>query len=145
MKKHWGDKAHPGSVLAVGLRADEDARVGLYGEHATYRYPLREWGWNERDVLKYVAAQGVTVPPRTDCAVCPYQRLADWYWLWRNWPSFWAQGVGWEKQTGHTFRSAQRDTWPAPMVELASEFASGRKIRGYDTESGEAPCRVCRL
>ena len=30
---------HPGSTLLVGLRADEEQRVGLYGEYATYRYP----------------------------------------------------------------------------------------------------------
>jgi 3'-phosphoadenosine 5'-phosphosulfate sulfotransferase (PAPS reductase)/FAD synthetase len=134
-----------GSVLAVGLRADEPAREGLYGEFATYRYPLREWGWGLREVMQYVAARGFTPPPRTDCAVCPYQRIADWYWLWRKWPAFWQRAKYWEGLTGHTFRSAQRDTWPAALVDLEREFARGRVIRGYDTESDVAPCRVCRL
>ena len=137
--------AHPGSTLCIGLRADEEERQGLYGDFATYRYPLREWGWNERKVLSYCAESGFNPPPRTDCACCPYQRLADWFWLWKTWPAQWARCVQWEKQTGHTFRSAQRDTWPAALKELALEFARGRKIRGYDTESDVAPCRVCRL
>ncbi|MEK7064616.1 MAG: phosphoadenosine phosphosulfate reductase family protein, partial [Patescibacteria group bacterium] len=44
-------KANPGTVLCVGLRADEDTRQGLYGEHATYRYPLREAGMDLKAVL----------------------------------------------------------------------------------------------
>ena len=42
-------KAHPGSTLAVGLRADEETRIGLYGDFAQYRYPLVEWGMRERE------------------------------------------------------------------------------------------------
>jgi hypothetical protein len=52
---------HPGSTLSVGLRADEEARTGLYGDYATYRYPLREWRWNDPDVHAYNRSRGVTV------------------------------------------------------------------------------------
>jgi 3'-phosphoadenosine 5'-phosphosulfate sulfotransferase (PAPS reductase)/FAD synthetase len=136
---------YPGSVLCIGLRADEMGREGLYGEWATYRYPLREWGWTERDVLRYCAERKLMPPPRTDCACCPYQRLSDWYWLWKKWPFYWHRCKEWEAQTGHTFRSAQRDTWPAALADLEKEFEKGRKIRGYDSASDIAPCRVCRL
>jgi hypothetical protein len=44
-------KSHPGSTLIIGLRADEEVREGLYGPYATYRYPLREWGWGKRTML----------------------------------------------------------------------------------------------
>lgn len=138
-------KQHPGSVLCVGLRADEEERQGLYGEYATYRYPLREWGWDESAVLSYCGKKDVMPPPRTDCACCPYQRLADWFWLWRKWPTYWERCKQWEEQTGHTFRSSQRDTWPAALKDLEKEFEKGRKIRGYDIDSDVAPCRVCRL
>src|SRR5215475_3929443 len=84
--------AHPGSTLLVGLRADEEARLGLYGEYATYRYPLREWGWRVRDVWRYLAAQRVTVPRRTDCALCYDQRLIEWYQLYRDHPDRYARG-----------------------------------------------------
>lgn len=47
-------RRHPGTTLSVGLRADEEARVGLYGEHAIYRYPLRLWGWKIKDVFNYL-------------------------------------------------------------------------------------------
>jgi hypothetical protein len=106
------------------------------------RFPMREWGWNEADVWKYLGERGVTIPRRTDCAVCPYQRLGEWRDLWRDYPEEYAKGVAVEEKLGHTFRSPQRDNWPASLKDLAVEFEKGRKIRG----DGKAPtCRVCSL
>lgn len=136
-------KAHPGETLCVGLRADEEAREGLYGDYATYRYPLREWGWKIADVLDYLSEQDVQVPARTDCAVCFYQRLGDWYRLWRDHPERFERGVRLEQQTGHTFRSPSRDTWPAALTDLRQQFVDGRIPRGVD-DKAEA-CRVCSL
>jgi hypothetical protein len=102
-----------GSVLYVGLRADEEARRGIYGEDMKIRFPMREWGWNEADVWKYLASRDVTIPKRTDCAVCPYQRLGEWRDLWRDYPEEYARGV---------------------PKRLFSEF----NILGYFTEKHEA-------
>jgi len=137
-------KEHPGTTLCVGLRADEEERQGLYGDFATYRYPLREWGWGLKEVRDYVRCVGV--PKRTDCAVCYGQRLSEWWMLWRDWPEWWKQGERWEETTGHTFRSPGRDTWPAGLRDLAAEFSKGRVPRGTDRLlQQEEPCRVCRL
>lgn len=133
----------PGSTLLVGLRADEPEREGLYGPYANYRYPLREWGWGLAEVWGYLESRGVDVPTRTDCAVCPYQRLGEWFALWRDNPEHYAEGVAWEKATGHTFRSPNRDTWPADLESLALEFAAGRRPRPY-RRAGDK-CRVCSL
>lgn len=138
----------PGSVLYVGLRADEEMRQGLYGEDITVDFPFRRWGWGLDHVWTYLAKRGVKVPNRTDCDVCPYQRLGEWYALWKNHPLKFARGVYWEHKLGHTFRSPQRDTWPASLAELAAEFANGRVPRGADAaleEWGGEACRVCRL
>lgn len=138
-------KAHEGSTLCVGLRADEMDREGLYGPYATYRYPLRERGMKLPDVQTYLVDRGVKVPARTDCAVCYDQRLVDWRNLLRKHPEEYAKGEAWEAQTGHTFRSPSRDTWPAKLTELRAEFDSGRKVRGADNEADAEACRVCRL
>lgn len=131
-----------GSVLYVGLRADEEMRRGIFGEDMSIRFPLREQGWVEADVWAYLDAKGVCIPARTDCALCPYQRLDEWHALWRDHPEEFAQGVALEKKTGHTFRSAGRDTWPASMALLAQEFASGRPLRKSNRGT---TCRVCSL
>ncbi len=134
--------AHPGSSLLVGLRADEEARVGIYGALATYRYPLREWGWKVSDVRGYCEARGVSIPPRTDCAVCYGQQIREWFILWRDWPEHYAEGEAWEARTGHTFRSPSRDTWPAALRDLRAEFEKGRLPRNLGREQ---VCRVCTL
>ncbi len=154
-------KEHPGSKLLVGLRADEPEREGgLYGDYTEYGYPLREWGWSRRDVVDYCRAKGMAPPARTDCALCPYQRLSEWYGLWKSHPDEYELGVRLEaqiseaRQAAITFRSPSRDTWPAGLAELRAEFEKGRVPRGadfgqltiFDTDDpAESACRVCRM
>jgi hypothetical protein len=141
---------HPGTTLCVGLRADEEHRGGLYGDYCTYRYPLREEGWTEADVLGYLARKGVTIPTRTNCQLCYGQRLSEWWELWRSEPEKWAQGEAYEQQTGHTFRSPGRDSWPASLAELRERFERGDVPQGVELNMAlfdDAPkaCRVCTL
>ena len=131
-----------GSTLYVGLRADEMERKGLYGEDITVRFLMREWNWNEKDVWDYLNSKGICIPKRTDCALCPYQRLGEWRDLYENYPDLYAEGVALEKKIGHTFRSPGRDNWPANLELLAKEFDAGRKLREYKRKD---TCRVCSL
>jgi hypothetical protein len=131
-------------VHCVGLRADEEERLGIYGDipGVRHRFPLREWGWGLAEVLGYLEERGVCVPERTDCAWCYGQRIVEWKRLWEKHPDIYEQAVQLEKMIGHTFRSPQRDTWPAELSKLREEFASGRRVRGEDKPS---QCRVCQL
>lgn len=131
-----------GSVLYVGLRADEEIRRGLFGEDLTVRFPMREWGWGIEQVVKYLDERGVCIPKRTDCARCPYQRLGEWRDLYENHPNLYWHAAAQELHIGATFRSPGRDTWPADLGSLAAEFDSGRKLREY---SRATTCRVCSL
>lgn len=140
----------PGSVLYVGLRADEEERTGIFGEDINIRFPMREWGWGIKDVWAYLESRNITIPNRTDCGVCFYQKLGEWWQLWKHYPDEFAKGVFVEDLYDHTFRSPQRDTWPASLAELAKEFEKGRVPRGTDTEyrpfaGSQDACRVCRL
>jgi len=129
------------SILYVGLRADEEERVGLYGDDVTCSFPMRDWGWTEADVWAYLQERGVTIPERTDCALCPYQRLGEWRALYFNYPLRYAQGIAIEEKYGHTFRSDGRDTWPAALKDLAVEFDNGRKLRNFKNPKR---CQVCK-
>lgn len=131
-----------GSTLYVGLRADEEARRGIYGDDVALRFPLREQGMDEAAVWRFLDSRGVSIPRRTDCAWCPYQMLEEWHALWLRHPELYAEGIALEDKTGHTFRSPGRDTWPADLRGLAEAFASGRKLR---KSSRGNTCRVCSL
>ncbi len=144
-------------VLYVGLRADEPERQGLYSADVETRFPLREWGWGITEVTTYLRDRGVRIPERTDCARCYAQRLIDWKRLLARYPDIYAAAEEDEERYGHTFRSPQRDNWPAGLKELRAEFEQGRKLRGEATyrerlrlaDEGQdddfAACRVCSL
>ena len=134
----------------VGIRADEPAReAGDYSRvpGAVMRYPLREWGWGLSHVINYNDSKGVVIPIRTDCALCFWQTLGQWYNLWRDNLAMWMEGEAIEERLGHTFRSPGRDTWPVPMKGLRARFESGDIPPGADMQSdlfSTQQCRVCR-
>ena len=144
---------NPSAVLCVGLRADEEERKGIISTSVPSRFPLREAGYGIPEVRAIIARHGLTVPRRTDCAICYHQSIGEWWDLWDLHSEQWAQGLAWEKQTGHTFRSPGRDSWPVSMLGLGEAFAAGREptkvqlrrqLPLFD-EDGQAACRVCSL
>lgn len=142
--------ANSPAVSYVGLRADEEEREGIYGEIAgvTQRYPLRELGWGIKDVLGYLAKRDVTIPKRTDCARCFYQRIGEWWDLLREHPEEYASAEEDERKTGHTFRTPGKDTWPTSLADLRKSFEGGRIPRDRQQLSLlERPemCRPCSL
>jgi len=136
------DNLPDGSVLYVGLRADEELRRGLFGEDILVDFPMRRWGWGLMDVIESLERRGICIPPRTDCGLCPYQRLGEWRELYLNHPEIYEQGIALEDQYDHTFRSPGRDTWPADLRSLRVEFERGRPLREYKRGT---TCRVCSL
>jgi hypothetical protein len=120
---------------------------GIYGNIAGVQtdHPLRRWGWGVEDVIGYLDDHGVTVPTRTDCELCFFQRIIDWKRLKRDRPAMFSKGIEIESERGATFRSPKRDTWPAGLAELAKEFDSGRPVRGESQCDKEDLCRVCTL
>lgn len=140
---------HSPAISYVGLRADEPEREG--GDYAkvpnvTMRFPMREWGWTIDDVRKYLKERGVTIPQRTDCKLCFYQRLIEWWELWHDDISSYLEGERIELAIGHTFRSPGRDTWPAALSELRKRFEAGDVPRETRRDViGEMKCRVCRI
>lgn len=113
-------------LMHVGLRADEETREGIYGEHVQSRFPFREWGYGLSQVLAGVkdAAErfGIVIPDRTDCGDCYHQRIREWWNYWLLYPQrFWTASAK-EVRMGHTFRSPGRDTWPVSLAGLGAEF-----------------------
>jgi PP-loop superfamily ATP-utilizing enzyme len=156
-------KMNPGATLCVGLRADEEERAGIISTSVASRFPLREYGMGLREVREVINAYGIDgpkrtgcpikVPKRTDCDICYHQRLGEWFELWQEHPDLWAQGEAWEAQTGHTFRSPGRDTWPVSMTGLREAFEAGREptrslkmlANSRRAEDDEGTCRVCSM
>lgn len=139
-------QAHQPCTHYVGLRADEETREGIYGAAAITRYPLREWGWGLGEVRGYLAERGVTIPARTDCDVCFFQRVNEWKALLRRHPERYSEGEAYEAMTGATFRTPGRDSWPVGLTAFRDEV--GRQLR-LDIDAEDDPrtemCRECSL
>lgn len=139
--QHWMQRHLP-AISYVGLRADEEGRTGIETDQFECRYPLREWGWGIGEVLDYLAVRGIEVPARTDCARCYAQTLHEWWVLWKEWPAIWESACDDEDRTGHTYRSEQRDTWPARLRDLAQAFRERGEPKQRNREGG---CKICRM
>ena len=142
-------------VAYVGIRADEDEREGTrpggdsapVGTQATQDFPFQRWGWGEDEVWSYLNDLGISIPDRTDCARCPYQKLGEWYNLWLYHRGIYNDAANDERVWGHTYRSEQRDSWPASLDLLAKRFEGGeipeRSLKMMETRKGM--CRACSL
>lgn len=162
LEPYYGWLASQGPCVSyVGLRADEESRPGMLfpdtGD-AVMDFPMRRWGWNIDDVYAYLALRNVSVPERTDCKDCFWMTLAELYELWRDDPEGYREGeeleewVSDQKGGVYTFRSPQRDSWPASRRECRERFERGerpeRSLRILEkrrAERGVGACRVCTL
>jgi len=140
-------------ICYVGIRDDEDEREGTrpggdsapVGTEVVQVFPFQHWGWGLEEVWAFLDARGVCIPDRTDCARCPYQKLGEWYNLWLYHRDIYLDAEADEALWSHTFRSPQRDTWPAGLAELREAFEAGRvpdrSLRMMEKRRGM--CSVC--
>lgn len=149
----YASKAAP-AICYVGIRADEAIeREGTDWngiEGVTQNLPLVRLGWGINRVKEYLRERGVTIPPRTDCDLCFFQQLAEWWRLWRDHPDRWLEAEALETWTGHTLRSDGRDTWPASLKELRGKFEHGFVPKGaaqthlpFDISERPTMCAWC--
>lgn len=147
------EQAAAGPVVSyVGLRADEPAREGGIYSHidgVVMRFPLREWGYDDPQVLRELGERGINVPPRTDCALCYHQRIGEWFVLWRDHPDLFEEGVQLEKEMGATFRTPGRDSWPSSLAAMRERFDTGDvptiSLKRMERERMLGECRACSL
>ena len=141
------------AIIYVGLRADEEKRAGnaMFDADIEQRFPMQEWGWDISKVRQYLSDKGLTIPRRTDCAMCFYQRIGEWWNLWKDYPEHFNKIAALEDEIGHTLLSPSKFTnWPHKLSEMRLEFESGRKPRGAEAvvpmfNDYRGGCLVCSL
>lgn len=132
----------------VGLRADEEQREG--GDYQSVPnvemcFPLRDANMGLTDVVAFNATRNIAIPRRTDCMLCFFQRLIEWWELWANNPEAYIEGEEWKALTGYTFRSPGRDTQPTSLKDLRAKFETGWIPKDTRDAVSDMQCRVCRL
>jgi len=73
--------------LWLGITKDEAKRAKPSGvKYIDHRWPLLEWdignmGMSRGDVTQWLIDQGLEVPPRSACIICPFQSDEEWQLL----------------------------------------------------------------
>jgi hypothetical protein len=138
----------------IGIRADEAAgREGTDWngiEGVKQDCPLVRWGWGINKVTEYLREKEIVIPARTDCDICFFQQIAEWWRLWRDHKDRWEFGESLEELCGHTLRSDSRDSWPASMRDLREKFEAGfipkgaaQTNLGFDVSKRPTMCAWC--
>ena len=153
------------AVVYVGLRADEKKRAGnkLFDEDIEQSFPMQEWGWGMHDVVNYLNKKNITIPRRTDCGMCFFQRIDEWYSLWEQYPDRFKQYEDLEFMVGHSLMApGKHKNWPSWLFELRCKFEKGlipiavKKIKSEQNQMrmfdelipfdyGAGKCRVCSM
>ena len=60
--------------------------IGKWPPGHLYRYPLIEWGWNREQCIEVIASEGLPVPVKSSCFMCPASKKHEIAWLAENHP-----------------------------------------------------------
>ena len=164
--QHFYNQVKP-AVCYIGLRADEQSRNGfqLLDPYINQSYPLRDWGWGINDVWQYLVKKKIKIHRRTDCGMCFFQRIDEWYSLWEQYPKRYEKYENLEFLIGHSFMApGKHKIWPNWLFPLRLEFEKGRmpmavkKVKGQQAQKTlfnssldifdygiNRKCRVCSL
>lgn len=140
-------------ISYIGIAADEAHRVGKKDDprNAKNRYPLVEWGWTEKDCIKYLDDLGLVNElyvnfDRLGCFHCIKQPLDSWWTLWRGFPDFWEIAKHWDKESvkvsNHGLRSMRPGEDGYLLEELEERFKQGWKPDSK--HKGKFDCNSCK-
>ena len=93
LAKHIGT----GNTVALGFAVDERKRSQSKAYRCAdndYKFPLIEWGWTEKDCIRYLEQIGIPHPladifERTGCWFCPKQSVSSLISLYQHYPDLW--------------------------------------------------------
>lgn len=98
-------------VQYIGIAADEQYRLDRKENLSPdKRHPLAEWGWTEKDAMRYCIGKGYdweglyNLFDRVSCWCCPLQGFADLRKLHEHFPELWEKLRELDAQTWRKFR-----------------------------------------
>lgn len=84
--------------MAIGIDAGEKKRVKESNiSKVEFCHPLVDAGIDRAGCVKIIKRHGVSVPPKSGCWICPFQRPDQWVALRRNHPDLFCRHKGWNK------------------------------------------------
>lgn len=72
--------------------------VGKWPPGHRYRYPLVEWGWDRSECERVILAEGLPLPLKSACWMCPASKRAEIDWLADTHPDLAALAIDMERR-----------------------------------------------
>ena len=88
---HYYAAANDIEVQHIGIAADERQRV------RDLSYPLVERGITRDGCIEIIEAEGLAVPQKSGCYICPFQRVSQWRELYRRHPELYERAANLER------------------------------------------------
>jgi hypothetical protein len=127
----------------IGFSSDEAHRAKfLVRDGITTRYPLLEYEIDREGCKRIIREHGLPVPPKSGCWFCPFQRIAQWKKLRKDYPELFCRANQLEERNRERRRAEGREP----------SFLASRPLSQIVNESQDAlweeyqypPCR-CEL
>jgi len=110
IKQHGYEPDH----RLIGIAADEAHR------QKGRICPLIDWGVDRAGCVAIIQAEGLDVPRKSGCYICPFQRSSQWRELWQRWPELYARAERLEASVQRTIEGRVRATLdPSGKLTLA--------------------------
>ena len=112
--KDWGVGLSGRDVnMIIGFSADEanraEKRQGKKEYYGKTSYPLMELGLTGADCQRLISDEGLPIPIKSSCYICPFQPPFEWQWLKANHPELFQKALDLEARF-HERYPQHRDT-----------------------------------
>ncbi len=107
IRKAVGREVH----FLIGFSADEVKRTNRKRTYwAEESYPLIELGLTGSDCQRLISSEGMTIPIKSSCYICPFQPPFEWQWLKNTHPDLFQKALDLEDRF-HKRRPEFRDSF----------------------------------
>lgn len=107
----------------LGIAADESHRM------PNRKRPLVDRHVARKDCIAIIEAEGLSVPRKSGCYICPFQRDAQWRALWKEHPELFDHAMRLEEGTRRTKRGRTRAT-----LDPSGKVTLRRRKERYDAQ-----------
>ena len=83
------------AIQMIGFSADEAKRADK-PIHKDKVFPLIELGLSSTDCRRIIENYGWSIPLKSSCFFCPFQRFTEWNWLRGEYPELWEKALALE-------------------------------------------------
>ena len=97
------------ATVQIGISLDEAHRMkDSPRKWITHSYPLVDMGYTRQDCINLIKDEGLPVPPRSACWMCPYRRLSEWKMMKLNNPREFNRAVELERKLDGLYLHSKR-------------------------------------